>query len=75
LHTEKARILWQGAFDRVPWRGSVGMNPARPSCNLVKRQDAQAYPRRVLQFSPDLADARKMLHQLETQPDFCGLSR
>ena len=51
------------------------MNPARPSCNLVKRQDAQAYPRRVLQFSPDLADARKMLHQLETQPDFCGLSR
>jgi hypothetical protein len=72
---EIARILWQGAFDRVPWRSSVGMNLARLSCNLAKRQDAQAYLRRVLQFSSDLADAREMLHQLETEPDFCGSSR
>jgi len=72
---EKARVLWQGAFERVPWRSSVGMNLARLSCNLAQRQDAQAYLRRVLQFSPDLADARKMLRHLETQPDFCGPSR
>jgi tetratricopeptide (TPR) repeat protein len=72
---EKARTLWQDAFDRVPWRSSVGMNLARLSCNLGKGQDAESYLRRVLEFNPDLPDARTMLHKLDRQPDFCSSSR
>jgi predicted CXXCH cytochrome family protein len=72
---EKAKTLWQGAFERVPWRNAVGMNLARLSCNLGQRKDAETYLRRVLQFNPDLADARTMLRQLESQSELCGLSR
>ena len=72
---EKAKTLWQDAFDRVPWRSSVGMNLARLSCNLGKSQDAQSYLRRVLEFDPDLPEARQMLRKLESQPDFCSSSR
>jgi predicted Zn-dependent protease len=72
---EKAKTLWQNAFDRVPWRSSVGMNLARLSCNLGKGQDAESYLRRVLEFNPDLPEARKMLRKLESQPDFCSSSQ
>jgi tetratricopeptide (TPR) repeat protein len=72
---EKAKTLWQDAFDRVPWRSSVGMNLARLSCNLGKSQDAESYLRRVLEFNPDLPEARQMLRRLESQPDFCSSSR
>lgn len=69
---ERALILWRDAFERVPWRSSVGLNLARLSCNLGKNQDAEVYLRRVLQFNPDLPDARAMLGQLERHPDFCA---
>jgi len=72
---EKARTLWRGAFERVPWRSPVGMNLARLSCNFGNREDAETYLRRVLQFNPDLKDARTMLGQLESQPDFCASAR
>ena len=72
---EKARTLWQDAFDRVPWRSSVGMNLARLACNLGKGPDAETYLHRVLQFNPDLPDARTMLRKIRSQPDFCSSSR
>jgi len=72
---ERAQALWQGVFERVPWRSSVGMNLARLACNLGKPKDAETYLQRVLEFNPDLPDARTMLRRLDGQPGVCGSAR
>ena len=51
------------------------MNLARLSCNLGKPKDAETYLQRVLEFNPDLPDARTMLRRLNGQPGVCGSSR
>jgi hypothetical protein len=69
---EKALRLWKPAFEREPWRGSIGMNLARVDCNLGNSSDARASIKRVLQFNPDFPEARSFLHGIETRTISCG---
>jgi len=70
---ERALALWKGAFQRAPWRSSIGMNIAELSCNLGNAEEAKLALRRVLQFNPDFPEATLFLHQLENQATPCAL--
>jgi predicted CXXCH cytochrome family protein len=67
----RALTLWRDAFERAPWRSSIGINLARLTCNLGSGDEAKLSLKRVLQFNPDSPDARQLLHALETQPSPC----
>ncbi len=69
---EKALRLWKSAFEREPWRSSIGMNLARVHCNLANAAEAQASLKRVLQFNPDFPEARSFLHRIESRTIPCG---
>jgi hypothetical protein len=70
-HLQEAVRLWQEAFKRAPDRSSVGMNLARVYCQAGMGDEAKAYLLRVLEFSPDLGPARKMLQELAKSPANC----
>ena len=72
-HAQEAVRLWQDAFKRAPDRSSIGMNVARVYCEARKGDEAKAYILRVLQFSPDLGSAKKMLQELGKSPPSCRL--
>jgi len=72
-HAQEAVRLWQDAFKRAPDRSSIGMNLARVYCLAGKGDEAKAYILRVLQFSPDLGSAKKMLQELGKSPPSCRL--
>ncbi len=63
-HAREAVKLWQDAYKRAPYRSSIGMNLARVYCQAGKGDEARTYVLRVLQFSPDLGPAKKMLQEL-----------
>ncbi len=67
----RALALWRDAFFRAPWRSSIGMNLSRLACALGNTDEARQDLKRVLQFNPDLPDARQLLHTLESQPASC----
>jgi Cytochrome c554 and c-prime len=69
---ERGLALWKGAFQRAPWRSSIGMNLARLTCNLGNKNESELSLRRVLQFNPDLPEASRMLHQIESETIRCG---
>jgi tetratricopeptide (TPR) repeat protein len=64
--------LWQHAFERAPARSSIGINLARAYCAAGNFDEARAYTRRVLEFNPDLASARKLLQFLSRSTASCG---
>ena len=64
--------LWQDAFRRAPGRSETGMNLARAFCSTRQFNDARNYTMRVLQFNPDLGEAKTMLKQLNADPPACG---
>ncbi len=70
-HMQEAVRLWQDAFKRAPDRSSIGMNIARLYCQAGMGDEAKAYLLRVLEFSPDLSPARKMLQELAKSPANC----
>jgi hypothetical protein len=70
-HLQEAVRLWQEAFKRAPDRSSIGMNIARVYCHAGMGDEAKAYVLRVLEFSPDLGPARKMLQELTKSPANC----
>ena len=64
--------LWQDAFRRAPGRSETGMNLAHAFCSTRQFNDARNYTMRVLQFNPDLGEAKTMLKQLNADPPGCG---
>jgi len=68
----EAVSLWQDAFRRAPGRSSIGMNLARAFCSTRQFNDARDYTMRVLQFNPDLREAKVLLKRLNSDPPGCG---
>ena len=68
-HVQEAVRPWQDGYKRAPDRSTIGMNLARVYCQAGNTDEARAYVLRVLQFSPDLDAAKKMLRGLgKSQP-------
>jgi Flp pilus assembly protein TadD len=68
----QAVSLWQDAFRRAPGRSKIGMNLALAFCSTRQFKDARNYTMRVLEFNPDLGEAKTMLKQLNADPPNCG---
>ena len=68
----EAVSLWQDAFRRAPGRSQIGMNLALAFCSTRQFKDARNYTMRVLEFNPDLGEAKAMLKQLNADPPTCG---
>ncbi len=71
-HMERAVALWQQAFERVPGKSVVGMNLAQVYCSSAQFDQARAYTRRVLQFNPDLPEAKALMRSLSADPPKCA---
>jgi hypothetical protein len=48
------------------------MNLVLAFCSTRQFKDARNYTMRVLQFNPDLGEAKTMLKQLNADPPTCG---
>jgi hypothetical protein len=68
----EAVSLWQDAFRRAPGRSQIGMNLALAFCSTRQFKDARNYTMRVLEFNPDLGEAKTRLKQLNADPPTCG---
>jgi hypothetical protein len=71
-HWASAVRLWQDAFQRAPGRSGIGMNIARAFCGARKFDEARSYLLRILEFNPDMGDARELLRYLNHTPPSCG---
>jgi hypothetical protein len=71
-HVPAALRLWHDAFDRAPYRSSIGMNIARAYCETGNVAEARAAVSRVLEFNPDFDPAERMLQHLDASPSNCG---
>jgi Tfp pilus assembly protein PilF len=71
-HLPDALRLWQDAFDRAPYRSSIGMNIARADCETGNVAAAKAAVSRVLEFNPDFGPAKQVLDHLDASPPNCG---
>jgi predicted CXXCH cytochrome family protein len=72
-HTDRAVQLWNDAFARAPGRSAIGLNLARVYCGARQFEKARAYTTRVLEFNPDLAPAKALLKQLNSDAPKCGV--
>ena len=70
-HLRRAAELWQGVFERVPYRSPVGMSLAILFCTAGQKEDARRYVERVLQFNPDYGRAKSLLKHLSADPVQC----
>jgi hypothetical protein len=65
--------LLQSAFDRAPGRSSIGMDLARVFCFAGKIGESRAVVDRVLEFNPDISQAKKLMDGLHQAKPNCGL--
>lgn len=72
-HLGEAMALWDEAFERAPERSAIGLNLARGFCVSAQFDKARACVARVLEFNPDLAEARQLQKQLNANPPACGM--
>lgn len=72
-HLSKAMALWGEAFQRAPERSAIGLNLVRGFCASGQFDKARASVARVLEFNPDLPEARQMLKQLNASSPACGM--
>jgi Flp pilus assembly protein TadD len=70
-HPNRAVELWQGAFERMPHRSAIGMDLALAFCGAGHGEEARRYVRRVLEFNPDDASAKRLLEHLNEDPPKC----
>ena len=70
-HLREALELWQGAFQRAPGRSSLGMNLVVTFCDARRFDDARTTVLRVLEFNPDLTNAKKAFQALNRTPPTC----
>jgi tetratricopeptide (TPR) repeat protein len=70
-HLREALKLWQDAFQRAPGQSRIGMNIARLFCNSSQPDNARDYVLRVLEFNPDLPEAKTLMQQLNNGSSKC----
>jgi tetratricopeptide (TPR) repeat protein len=70
-HVREAVRLWQDAFRRAPDQSRIGMNLARIFCDTGPRSSALDYVLRVLEFNPDLPQAKNPLQRLNSSASKC----
>jgi tetratricopeptide (TPR) repeat protein len=70
-HLREALKLWQDAFTRAPGQSRIGMNIARAFCGAGQTNSARNYVLRVLEFNPDLPEAKNLLRNLNENPAKC----
>jgi tetratricopeptide (TPR) repeat protein len=71
-HSREAIRLWADAFQRAPGQSRIGMNIARLFCDAGQHGRARDYVLRVLEFNPDLPEARGLLQHLNGSPPKCN---
>jgi tetratricopeptide (TPR) repeat protein len=71
-HLPEAILLFEGAFERAPGRSAAGMNLARVFCLAGKIDNARATTARVLEFNPDMTEAKDFLKNLEAANSQCN---
>jgi predicted CXXCH cytochrome family protein len=72
-HVERAVRLWQDTFVRAPSRSPIGMNLARIYCSAKQLDKARQYVTRVLQFNPDLPQAKALIRELSADSPKCDV--
>jgi predicted CXXCH cytochrome family protein len=70
-HVREAIKLWEDAFQRAPGQSRIGMNIARVFCDTGQSGNARDYVLRVLEFNPDLTEAKDLLQRLNGTPPKC----
>ena len=70
-HLREAVKLWADAFERAPGQSRIGMNIARVYCDAGQPGKARDYVSRVLEFNPDLPEAKNLLRKLDESPPKC----
>jgi tetratricopeptide (TPR) repeat protein len=70
-HLREALRLWQDAFQRAPGQSRIGMNIARLFCDTGQPSRARNYVLRVLEFNPDLPEAKMLLQHLNGDAPKC----
>jgi Flp pilus assembly protein TadD len=70
-HLHEAVRLWEDAFQRAPGQSRIGMNIARLFCDTGQPGNARDYVLRVLEFNPDLPEAKDLLQHLNSTPPKC----
>jgi tetratricopeptide (TPR) repeat protein len=68
-----AIALWKPAFERQPGKSTIGVNLAKALCAKAKPDEAREEIKRVLEFNPDLPEAKSMLQELSASPSTCGV--
>ena len=71
-HLREALKLWQDAFQRAPGQSRIGMNIARLFCSTAEPNNARDYVLRVLEFNPDLPEAKNLLQRLNGGSPKCN---
>lgn len=67
----EALKLWQDAFQRAPGQSRIGMNIALLFCGSSQPDNARNYVLRVLEFNPDLPEAKTLLQRLNNGSSKC----
>lgn len=67
----RAVELWQGAFERAPYRSEIGMNLAMVFCAAGQKDVAKKYVERVLEFNPDYGKGKSLLAHLSEENGQC----
>jgi len=70
-HLREALKLWEDAFQRGPAQSRIGMNIARVLCDAGQPSAARDYVLRVLEFNPDLPEAKNLLQHLNGSSPKC----
>lgn len=70
-HLREAVKLWGDAFQRAPGQSRIGMNIARVLCDAGQPSKARDYVLRVLEFNPDLPEAKNLLQRLNGSAPTC----
>ena len=70
-HSREALRLWQDAFQRAPGQSRIGMNIALLFCDSSQPDNARDYVLRVLEFNPDLPEAKTLLQRLNNGAPKC----
>jgi len=67
----RAVELWQGVFNRAPYRSAVGLNLAMAFCGSGQKDVARQFVVRVLEFNPDYLKGKQLLNHLGEDPPHC----
>jgi tetratricopeptide (TPR) repeat protein len=61
---KEAERLWKQAFEREPGSSAIGLNLSKALYTEGKRAEARETVERVLEFDPDLPEAKQLLQEL-----------